>query len=344
MNYKIIKLFTVFFLLLSFQGCKEQVKVENQVQKTPNWYLENSSSSTIIYGYGSSNTIEDAKSKAREDIAKTIKVKIQSSLSMTTKTKKSSKFNSEDFTQQTQHSIDEYTNMILTNIKMNKHIQVNNTWFVRMSYTNLPIIQQIKKTFTSTKIKEMPESNPLINSNFSKNLKVSFGYSPNYTIFFKNDLFFLNIQNHNFILSINDIKKFFFSINNPNIKLISSKKQLKSGDYFHFDITHSNNGYISLIQIDEEGKIIVHLDNLTAKNIIYPNLEMFEGLQAGILNNKDTAVEMYLAVSCKEKTNFAIFEQIGLDFNKNIDALRFPNLYNLINKCNYSSLIMRTDR
>ncbi len=318
--------------------------MKNQAQKTPSWYLKNSSNSTIIYGYGSSNILEDAKSKAREDIAKSIKVKIQSSLSMTTKSKKSLQSSNEIFTQQTEHSIAEYTNIILTDIKIDKYIQIDNDWFVRMSYTNLPIIQQIGKTFSSIKLKEMNKTNPLINCSFSENLKISLGYIPNYTIFFKNDLFFVNIQKYNFILSNNDIRKFFFLTSSGNIKIHSSKKQLKDGDYFHFDITHTNEGYISLIQIDEEGKIIVHFDNLTAQKIIYPNLEMFEGLQAGILNNKDTAVEMYLAVSCKEKSNFAIYEQVGLNYNNNSDAIRFPHLYNSIEKCDYSSIIIRTDK
>ncbi len=342
MNYKIVKLFTLILLLLSFQGCKEQVKVENKVQEVPNWYLKNSFNSTTIYGYGSSNILENAKSNAREDIAKSIKVKIQSSLSMTTSTNKSSKSNNEYFEQQTQHSISEYTDMILTDIKIDKYIQINDNWYVRMSYINLPTIQQIKKTFNATNLKEMNKSNPLVYSNFSKNLKVSFGYIPNYSIFYKNGIFFINIQNHNFILSNADIKQFLFSVNNKSIELLSSKQQLKNGDYFHFNINHLDDNYISLIQIDEVGKIIVHFDNLKAKQITYPNLEVFEGLQAGIINNKDTVVEMYLAISCKEKNNFTVFEQIGLNFNTNQDALRFPNLYNLINKCDYSSSLLRT--
>jgi len=339
-----VKLFTLLLLLLFFQGCKEQVKVKNEIQIVPNWYLKNSLNSTIIYGYGSSKILENAKSKAREDIAKIIKVKIQSSFSMTTSANKSSKSNNENFTQQTQSSISEYTDMILTNIKIDKYIQVRDTWFVRMSYINLSTIHQIKKTFTATKLKEMDKSNPLINCNFSKSLKVSLGYIPSYSLFFKNGLFFLNIKEYNFILLDNDIKKFFFSKSNANIKLTSSKKQLKIGDYFHFKIINTKNDYVSLIQIDEEGKIIVHFDNLTAKNMTYPNLTMFEGLQAGILNNNNTAVEMYLAVSCKEKNNFTIFEQVGLNFNENKDAIRFPNLYNTIRKCDYSSIVIRTNR
>lgn len=340
MSYKLL---IVFLLILSFQGCKEEPKVSN-FQKLPSWYFKNSSDSTTIYGYGSSNTLKKAKSNAREDIAKSIKVKINSSLTMTSMSEKSSMLHKELFSQQTKHSISEYTDMILSDIKVDKYIQVNNIWYVRMSYINLPIVEQIKKTFDSKKLVKMKKHNPLVNCNFSKNLKVSFGYIPNYTIFFKDAIFFINIQNNNFILSNSDIKQFFFSKLNDNIKLYTKNKHLKEGDYFHFSITHTNDNYVSLIQIDELGKIIVHFDNLKAKQITYPNLELFEGLQSGITNNQNSAVEMYLAISCKEKNNFAIFEQVGLNFNEKQNATRFPNLYNLINSCEYSSLIIRTTK
>lgn len=345
MNYKIIKLFVASLLLVAFQGCINQPQSKKSIKEIPTWFLQNSSNSTTIYGYGSSKTLEEAKSIAREDISKSIKVKIKSSLTMTSRSEKSSELKREKFTQQTHHSISEYTQMILTDIKIDKYVQVNNTWYVRMSYLNLPIIEQIKKTFNDITLNKMDGTNPLVYSSFSKNLKASFGYIPNYSIFSKNGIFFVDIQNHNFILLDTDIKQFLLSVSNPNIEIKASKQQLKSGDYFHFNIVnHSNDNYSSLIQIDEVGKVIVHFGNLKAKQITYPNLKMFEGLEAGIVNNKDTAVEMYLVISCREKNNFAIFEQTGLNFNTNKDALRFPNLYKIINKCDYSSSLLRTTK
>ncbi len=344
MNYKFIQLLITLLLLFSFQGCEKYLSVENKIQETPSWYLKNSSNSTTIYGYASSATLNNAKSNAREDIAKSIRVKIQSSLSISTLSNNSSELNEEEFSQQTKHSISEYTNTILTGIRLDKYTQIDKTWFVRMSYINLSTIQQIKKKFALTKLKVMNSNNPLISSTFSKNLKVSFGYIPNYTIFYKNGLFFLNIQKHNFILKDTDIKQFFFSKGDETIQLNTSSKYMKDGDFFHFSITNKNDNFISLIQIDEVGKVVVHFNNLKTKQIIYPNLKLFEGLQVGIINDKDSAVEMYLAISCKEENNFAIFEQVGLNFNKRKDALRFPNLYNLINKCNYSSLIINTSK
>ena len=341
MNYRFI--LALISLLFVFEACQEQPNVNQKVQESPSWYLEPSKNSTVIYGYATSSSLDNAKLNAREDIAKSIKVKIQSSFSLVSKSKETSLSN-EVLTQDTQHSISEYTDMILTDVKLKKSVKINDKWFVKMSYTNLPIVQQIKKRFYGVELERMNKDNLLANTNFSKRLKKEFGYIPKYTIFYKNGIFFLNIKRDNFILLNAKIKQFFFVKNNKNIEFKISKKQLKIGDYFNFTINHKNDNFISLIQVDELGKIIVHFDNLQTKKLVYPNPKIYEGLQAGILNNKNEAIEMYLAVSCKEKNNFTVFDQVSFKYNSNEEAYRFPNLYNLIDKCDYSSLVTRTTR
>ena len=67
---------------------------------------------------------------------------------------------------------------------------------------------------------------------------------------------------------------------------------------------------MSLIQVDEEGRIIVHIDNKKIKknnNLVYPNLQIYNGLEAGIVNMSSNIQEEYILAVCSgEKCKIAL--------------------------------------
>ena len=332
MNYK----YLIFVLLFLFVGCSNHSTPQKKV--IPSWYTKSPKNNITIYGYGTSVSLKNAKMQAREEIAKSIRVNVRSEYQTMLESK------NEVIQKKIKQTISEYTNIVLEDISVDKIEEHDQLWYVRMKYLNLPVVEQIRLAFEKNKLSKMKICNPLYYSEFSKKLKKVFGYTPNYIIFYKNGIFFINMYKHNFILDIKQIHQFFFIHENPDILFHASKENLIAGEYFHFIIDHRKDRYISLLQIDEDGKVIVHFGNVVSDRIIYPNLGMYEGLEAGILNNKDKALEMYIVVSCQDRKNFAKYEEVSLDYMINNDALRFPHLFDELNECEYSSLILKTTK
>jgi len=340
----------ILFLTLIFLGCKNipipkknniiEVPKKDTNNTLPSWYFKIPLHQYEIIGYGSGLSIEEAKTNARSDISKSLIVTIKSELNTNHTIKEHG--NNFNETKEFQSHITEYTNIILADAKLRKYQKINGTFYVALSYINLPLTEKIYLKLKDTKLQPIDKRSIYNYSLFSEQLNKKFKYIPSYSLIFKDGLYYVNLNNKLFVINNSDLPLFFISKENKNIDFKISSKQLKSGDFFHFTIRSKLNGYISLLQVDEDGRIIVHLDNRENRSpfkFTYPNLELYNGLEAGIINEKNNVQENYILAICSNKLNLASYEHISLDYNINKTSLRFSRLDNLISECEYSAII-----
>lgn len=345
----------VLFLTLLLIGCGGntpqpksniiKLSQQNPAVSLPLWYLNIPLNQYEIIGYGSGLSMEEAKTNARNDIAKSILVHIKSESSFdNTVIEENQDFNQ---TKIMKSNIHEYTNIILSEAKIIKQQKIENKFYVAFSYINLPLDEKVFKEFGGYKLKPIDKKSIYKYSLFSEMLKSKFGYIPNYDLIFKNGIYYLDIGNKLFVMQNSDLKLFFFNYSNSNISFRVSNNNLKVNDFFHFKISSKENGYMSLIQVDEEGRIIIHIDNKYVNkdnDLTYPNLKIYNGLESGIVDMSNNIQEEYIATICSNKINLSLFEHIGLSYNTNNQALRYPKLNTFMNNCEYSAIILKIKR
>ena len=330
------------FLTLVFIGCKDNPTPANNF---PSWYFKIPLHQYEIIGYGSGLSMEEAKTNARSDISKSLIVTIKSELNL----KHAVKEQGNDFneTKQFQSNISEYTNIILADAKLQRYQKINDTFYVAVSYINLPLDEKVYLHVKGKKLKPLSKTSIYHFTLFSEQLKTKFTYIPDYSLIFKDGLYYVNISNKLFVIKNSDLPLFFVSKENKNIDFWVSSKYLKDRDFFHFNIQSKLNGYISLLQVDEEGRVIVHLDNVentSSRKFTYPNLELYNGLEAGIINEKSNVQENYILAICSKKLNLSNYEHISLKYNNNKNSLRFPTLERSIKRCEYSAIITHIEK
>ncbi|RLA71265.1 MAG: hypothetical protein DRG24_05695, partial [Epsilonproteobacteria bacterium] len=319
----------LFILLIILVGCVNTTSVVTKQVNIPVWYLNILEQQHEIIGYGSGNSLEVAKTVARNEIAKSLVVYIQSEFTVDVKVTEKT------LTRHSESHITEYTNIVLTDAKVLRSKQVDHTFYVALSYENLPLGQKIKKIFSATTLPKMKQHSLYQNAFFSTTLQSLFGYKPAYELFFKNGLYYLHMEHETFVLKESELRLFFFEKQSEHVSIKVSSKQLKTNDFFHFNIAANEAGYLSLLQVDEEGRVIVHMDNLEFKaneKVIYPDLKFYDGLQAGIVNSAEQISEQYMALLCKKRIDFSLFEHASQSFNKNSEAMRYPELGKMIDE------------
>ena len=338
----VLKYILAFTIIALFSGCAGTPSADTGQQSAPpSWYTHLPVRQYEIIGYGSGASLEAAKTEARSDIAKSLVVRIRSEFRAdTTATKELLKQNVE-------LHIDEYTDVVLTDAKVIRSKQVSGIFYVALLYENLPLELKIKKAFNGMALPEMPQNSLYRYAFFSKTLKSQFGYIPAYSLFFKNGLYYLHMEEKVFALKKSDLRLFFFEKQSPEVSLAASSKHLHTDDFFHFNIAAKRAGYLSLLQVDEEGRVIVHIDNSAVKgnkNIVYPDLRLYDGLQAGIVNRADKISEQYVAALCSDRIDLGLFEHASRSFTESAEAIRYPQLNKMIGNCFYASTVLQTVR
>ncbi len=328
------KIFSAFLLALLFFGCAN-------TPKPPSWYLTPSKSSSKIFGYGSGASLEIAKNRAREDIATSLNVHIKSEFTINAQRDINST------KQDIKSSLHSYSEVVLSQIKLLHSEHLDDMYYVALMYENLPLAQKVYQSLKATRLQKMPQEHFYAQTLFSKSLKKLFGYTPKYELFFKDSLYFLHIAAKVFPLKESDLKYFFFEKESEDISLEASSKRLHVSNYFHFTLQNSKAGFVSLLEVDEEGRVIVHLDNqkMPIKSTkLYPDSELYEGLQAGIVNHKERVNEQFIALLCHKKVDLTLFENASQSFNENKQAMRYSELSKIIDGCEYTSVILKIIR
>jgi len=336
-----LKKFLLYITILFFSACSNKSNVEVSSLKTltaPSWYLHVRSNKNYIIGYAEASSREEAFSLARSNIAKKLKIEVETSSSIkeSVENLSTSKY--------VKTSIYEKSNVEMINLKVLKEERINGYFFVALEYDNSSIYDLIRDTIDQKSIGEMDENNVYFNTYLSSKLKEYYSFVPDYSVEYDNATFFVLLGSQKFALKSRDIKLLFFEHESQFLSIVANNKSVKNEDYFYFRINFLKEGYLSLFNIDEEGKVIsMYLNKFVLDGSdIFPNLDKFEGLQAKVLTNRTQSIEKYIVSLCSNKKDFAIFDEVSNEnYNINLNAQRLDTLYPLLEDCAYSSTLVK---
>jgi hypothetical protein len=303
----------------------------------PNWYINNSISSKEfeIIGYGEAKTQAEAKRIAREDIANSIQITVQSDFQSSKSDidgvyKKNIISNSKQTT--------EKVNLI--NVKIIKSDYKDGIYYIAYKYINLPFSQRVRYAFKQIQNIRKETNQYLIQTPLLKELKNEFGFYPKIKIDRDN----LIIKDKSFKINNFILKKLFVSISNNNLKL-NIPTNLKDKEYYFINLKSKKSGYLTLAQIYANGEVSVLFSNKEIKkntSLEYPNSEEYDGIEVFLNKDINQTNDLAISILCKNKRNFDYFDRISRD--KEIFAKLYGKLFNMIDGCIFTSQIIKIKR
>ncbi len=271
----------------------------------PIWFynIKNDNKNEII-GYGVSKDLYEAKKYAIDEIAKSLYLELKSS------TKISKKEEKNQFNKKVETNINISTITNLNNIQFIKIEEHEHTWYVAAKYKNSLIQNLVKENLLDKELTNSKQNNYLKNTPLIKLLNESLGKNLNYEIVNKNKKWYLKYDDFINILTQDDFYNLFYNQKNENIKFKLNKKSFEEGELISFEIDTKEEGFISIINIEHDGKIGLLLSNeYINTHLSYPNNNSFNLKIANPYNYP--IKEEYLLLFSKNKIDLSEFEIIN---------------------------------
>ena len=266
----------------------------------PSWYP--SKDKNLIIQYGDGDTLKDAKLNALKNIQK---LSIESNIS-------------------------------LNDIEILKEEILENHFFIKVKYNNLPLLEQVKNglKFFTFKIDD-ENSSYILKTNFLKNLNNSFGYFPGINI--KSN--YLYIKDKKFLIKKDEFSLFWIENNSSQIS-VELNKDLQSNKKYFIKVTPFKDGFTTLVQITLQNDVELLFSNKILKKnqaTIFPNFKLSDGLEITIPKNKEEIKLMTMAIICDTQKDFSKFNNMFLSIEG--EKFMMGDLINKIDNCDYTSII-----
>ena len=169
--------------------------------------------------------------------------------------------------------------------------------------------------------------------------------SPNIKLQRKNKLWYLIHKNSIQELPIEFFEKLYTSVENQDIKFKPSKKLLKDGDEFYFNVTPKQDGYISLLTVYEDGTVTTLLPNIKVKKnktIQLPDENYEAVLEAGLVKQNQPTYDLYVAIYSNKRLHLSRFEQASEELSKDENSKKFDELINRLDGYKYATILLKT--
>jgi hypothetical protein len=136
---------------------------------------------------------------------------------------------------------------------------------------------------------------------------------------------------------------FFINIKNANISISSPKHDLKEGEGFYININSHKDGYVSILDIYENGRVGVLLNNRKIKaksHFTYPDLTSGKEFVASLLTPSTSTKDLYIAIYSKNRLNLSMFETQSANTVTDKEY-RFNEVVKLLSTYDYATLVLR---
>ncbi len=323
------------------QPSKSTLPISN---KTKNLYLSpclqislQNKNSALKIGYGNGRTISVAKQQALYDIAKQIEVNVSG-----TETSKAHKINSTinaEFTQ----DVKSRASQLLTNVEVacSDTNDPSGSYHFALRYDQRPLVNifsdQLSAQFWQQRPGRIQWQGPslIIKSPFIKQLtqrlvdkRKTNTANLSVKIFRKNNQWQLIINGVIRTLQQTDYKQLInwqsLNTNNISVRLQNEtgkqlSPHLKDGDDFHFLVKTKKNGYLTVFDIYEDGRVTKLRENLRIKNSI--KLPEHKGsFSAGLLTPGKSTRDNYIFLITAKKINAQAFHQLQMEKNSTLES------------------------
>ena len=303
----------------------------------PDWYYSIAPSSNTYIGYGQGQSEAKAKEDALNSIASQISTQTENSF------KKKTEVNNDSLNKSMQEIRSQKSAAKLSDYKILKQQKIENTFYVAISYENLPSLQKFAKKVIMTLPENEVQNSYIKNTFFAKKLKDIVGKNVAFDLRRKDRLWYVGYGSIMQVLDDEDFSDFFKTIHTKNVDFMTDtgREVLYEGDQFYFKTKSNKDGFISIISVYEDGTVATLVKNIKVKageltNI--PDKDFESVLEAGLITPRVETYDLYIALWSDEKVSLDMFARADENL---IEDERYKNFHELITYLNdkeFSSL------
>jgi len=320
------------FLVMAFffVGCSSPKVIASK----PSWYFQQVADKNEIIGYGEGDSCEEAKNRAREDIAKQLVVNVESEMEVSQDSE--GHYYSKSLVRE---SVDKMT---LNGVQLaHQPEQIESTCYVAMRYSLDPLLFKASLAAKNAQVEEMDHNALLAHSIFAKQLSSSIGYIPRFSLVFHGKQVFLRIGHESILLSKQEMRMMVFEKQSKLLRLsVNPSSYLRVDDRYIINLDVQQANYLSLIYIDEDYNARVAIKNQYISQQEKMEYPKNQALLAGIASKDSHIKEMYVALLCEEPLNLSPFSVLDENTYVNKDALKLSELFVLAEQCESTSIIL----
>jgi hypothetical protein len=303
----------------------------------PSWYMNLPTKPYEVIGYAQGNSAELAASGAKEDIASQLKTKVDSAINQTIKIK-NGKVGEEKI-----QKLKITTDALVSGMEKLREEYENGIYYAAYRYDNRPF--EAKFADKSTKsVCEGIGSRSIEDTRLYRAIKQELGCRPKIKLTRQNGSYTLSAKNISMSLLENDIERLFFSAQNDKLSITPSKTQLKNGETLSFNVKTGKDGYISLFDVYDDGKVLLVVQNAKIqreKNLKIPE-DTDKNLEIAMSDNDGkNSTDMFVAIFSDKSLDLSMFEKM----NENLAsdrAYKLDELFWVMDKNNFASVVVRT--
>lgn len=292
-----------------------------------------------IVGYGMGKSLKEATLHAKEDIAGQLLTEISS-------TKESHL--SEKHGRLSKHmdiKIDAQVHTVLSDIKTLRMEADDGTYYVVSLYENLRLSQSlINKTEEITCIQHAP--NPyLALTPLYEDVKKAAGCDIDFSLERKDSVWYIAYAQTLLPIAPVDYEDLFISSKQSPVTLKASSRTLREGDEFYFTLLSSQSGYVTLMNIYENGMTAVVGPSMKIEKDRYtriPGEDADEYFEAGLLHKGRATHDLYVAFFTTEPIDLSRFEMSSDQLVEGETAYKADELIRMTQKYPFTTLFIRT--
>lgn len=316
-----IKIFLTFVLFVNF------------AYATPQWFTERSIAHQpfVIIGYGSGETKEIAYNNAISEIANQINVFINVRMDI------SESNISERYIKRDINSI---SSLNLYDLESVKTDYVHDSYYIAVKFNNLPLVSRVIYSAGASICDKKEDNMYLLSTQFAAEFINQIGCFPKMVWNSNSGGWSLTLNDKSFHVPSHEFVKLFADVHSDTVHLTSSKKLLKENEIYHYLIDISEPGRLSLYQANSRGSVSILLSNIDIKNnssLIFPDLKIYDGIEALISNNAETEKDIAIAILCSKPIDNGLFSEISTDMP--VPNFSFFSLLDIIKNCKIASFV-----
>jgi hypothetical protein len=306
----------------------------------PEWFRKLSHKDYEIIGYGSSQNLEEARTMAKKEIANSIQTQIISENIFET-----SEINSV-VNEKVNLYLEAKTNVVLSDLKTVKEEKKKKEWYVALIYENLSIEMKFADKISLSEQRSENQNRYLLNSPLIQSINEELNCTLDIKLKRKNKMWYLAYENVMLPLSPDEFEQLFISSNSDKISLTLSKSSmLTESDVFSFSVESKQDGYLSIINVYENGECFIITSNqpVTSNNPVrFPDDSSDNELIAGLLIKNQATYDLYVALFDENEINLSRIQAAGEIAESEERHYKFNEVLEMMNEYEFCTVLIRT--
>lgn len=331
---KLIKYWLLTASVVLLLGC------QSMVIKTPVWFDQQSLKKTsYLIGYGQGATIDEAKAKAKQDLAQTLSSEVKSQQTF------KSQLNSQGLEKTLEEDLQILSSARLSDLevfKLEKLEKLDSIYFVALGYDLRPLSQKVVDRIRF--FEENKEPSLIETSVVFQQLKDKLGFYPQLDIYSKNNNYYITSGEHEVQITQEELPS-LFPLNKSKylyLDLIPNKVVFGVDELFFVKVKSQTSGYLTYLQVFDTGETVLMDGNVpveSQKEYIYPDNAVYDGLITELTGVKNAARVAHIVLVCPSMKNFSHLDTISSQAHQKYKSYQLGRLNGLAKSCEVATAV-----